>query len=75
MQTQKNHSFVMYFHPWEFDPGQPRIALNTFKKFRHYVGLESNREKFRKLLNDFNFCAIENLIENERTYKLFLEQA
>lgn len=56
-------SLVMYFHPWEFDPGQPRLALSPLKKFRHYVGLESNRDKFRELLFDFQFSTIESLIQ------------
>lgn len=64
-KTIKNESFVMYFHPWEFDPNQPRMNLPLFKKFRHYVGLNSNRNKFEKMLNDFQFTTIENLIAHE----------
>jgi polysaccharide deacetylase family protein (PEP-CTERM system associated) len=70
-QTIKNDSFVMYFHPWEFDPDQPKIGLSQFKKFRHYVGLNSNRKKFLRLLNDFEFTTIENLIEIERSFGPF----
>jgi polysaccharide deacetylase family protein (PEP-CTERM system associated) len=66
LQTIKNDSLVMYFHPWEFDPEQPRIGLSRFKKFRHYVGLNSNRLKFVNLLNDFEFVTIEKMIANER---------
>lgn len=66
LETIKKDSFVMYFHPWEFDPKQPRIDMSAIKKFRHYVGLDSNREKFLRLLNDFQFTTIEKLIENER---------
>jgi polysaccharide deacetylase family protein (PEP-CTERM system associated) len=65
-QTLNKESFVMYFHPWEFDPDQPKIGLSKFKKFRHYVGLNSNRKKFQNLLNDFNFTTIEDLIKKER---------
>ncbi|XGC79503.1 XrtA system polysaccharide deacetylase [Bdellovibrio bacteriovorus] len=53
---------IMYFHPWEFDPGQPRMALPPLKRFRHYVGLNSNRGKFIQLLNDFEFTTMENLL-------------
>ena len=68
-QTKKENSFVMYFHPWEFDPGQPKMALSPLKRFRHYVGLESNRDKFKKLIRDFEFTTIEQLIENENSNK------
>src|SRR5207248_1508972 len=31
---------MLYFHPWEFDPGQPRLPLGLLSRFRTYVGLE-----------------------------------
>ena len=65
-QSLRKDPLVMYFHPWEFDVDQPRVELSKFKKFRHYVGLNSNREKFIKLLNDFEFMTIEELIETQR---------
>ncbi len=55
---------VTYFHPWEFDYEQPRINLPLLKKFRHYVGLKQNRDKFERLLNDFHFVPIEQIIKN-----------
>lgn len=58
----QSDSVVMYFHPWEFDPEQPQMNLGLVKTFRHYVGLNANREKFLNLLNDFEFVTIENLI-------------
>src|SRR5581483_7457642 len=30
---------TLYFHPWEFDPGQPRLPLGRLSRFRTYVGL------------------------------------
>ena len=58
----KKDAVVMYFHPWEFDAAQPRVKLGVLKTFRHYVGLNSNREKFLNLINDFEFTTIENMI-------------
>lgn len=71
VQTLINDSLVMYFHPWEFDPEQPRVQINWFKKIRHYVGLSSNRSKFIKLLNDFDFTTIKDLIDRECSYRNF----
>lgn len=62
MQDLTQESVVMYFHPWEFDPDQPQMNLGLLKTFRHYVGLNANREKFLNLLADFEFVTIENLI-------------
>lgn len=56
--AQKRQPVLLYFHPWEFDPEQPRIALPALKRFRHYSGLSKNRVKFERLLSDFSFCPI-----------------
>jgi hypothetical protein len=41
---------VLYFHPWEFDPHQPRLPLGTVGRFRSYVGIPRARRRFHKLL-------------------------
>lgn len=64
-QTIQKESFVMYFHPWEFDENQPRVNMPAFKKFRHYVGLKSNRKKFTKMLDEFEFTTVDDLIVQE----------
>ncbi|MBT3980704.1 MAG: DUF3473 domain-containing protein [Bacteriovoracaceae bacterium] len=61
----KKRHVVLYFHPWEFDPEQPRVKLPLLKSFRHYVGLSSNRSKFIKLLDDFNFTTMSAYLYNE----------
>lgn len=43
--------FVFYFHPWELDPGQPRISGAPLKaRARHYLGLASMEAKLARLL-------------------------
>ena len=46
---------MVYVHPWEFDPDQPRMKVNLPRRFKHYVNLETNREKFARLICDFKF--------------------
>ena len=41
---------VLYFHPWEFDPGQPTLPLGRAAKFRTYVGISRTRDRLRRLL-------------------------
>jgi len=44
---------VFYFHPWEIDPDQPRVAGAPLKsRLRHYSGLEGMQGKLMKLLAD-----------------------
>lgn len=45
---------VFYFHPWEIDPGQPRISgLPWRSAFRHTVNLGRTEGRLKRLLRDF----------------------
>jgi len=58
--------YVMtYFHPRDFDPGQPMIHdLRIDRKFRSYVGLKGALHKLQRLLNDFSFIDLETASAN-----------
>lgn len=45
---------VFFFHPWEIDPDQPRIAGLSFRsRFRHYVNLAAMESRLRAVLREF----------------------
>ncbi len=46
---------VIYLHPWEMDPEQPRLPLRGLKRFRHYANLRHTTPKLTSLLGDFSF--------------------
>ena len=50
-------AFLFYFHPWEIDPGQPRVkkAFWSFK-FRHYTNQDKSYAKLFYLLTSFSEC-------------------
>jgi polysaccharide deacetylase family protein (PEP-CTERM system associated) len=48
----------MYFHPWELDPGQPRVASGWVSRLRTYGGLRSMAGKLERLLSDFEFTTL-----------------
>lgn len=53
---------IMYLHPWEIDPHQPRVfQASWLAKFRHYYGLRRTEHKLEKLLSDFRFESIRAL--------------
>ena len=56
--NKRNERFTFYLHPWEIDPGQPRIKLPISYRFRHYVNLNLTEKSLRKLLRDFKFASI-----------------
>jgi len=55
--------FIFYLHPWEIDPEQPRIhAASRLSKFRHYVNLKTTEKKLSRLLSDFRFTTLRDVI-------------
>lgn len=47
---------VFYVHPWEIDPGQPRVPRTTMKtRFRHYINLHRTAGRLFRLLRDFRW--------------------
>ncbi|MEW6489599.1 MAG: polysaccharide deacetylase family protein [Thermodesulfobacteriota bacterium] len=53
--NRKGWPHVVYLHPWEFDPGQPRIPLPLGKRFAHYFRLGATEERLRWLLPRFPY--------------------
>ncbi len=50
-------SAVVYLHPWEIDPEQPRIAASARSRLRHYTGLAGTEAKLRTLLARYRFTS------------------
>jgi hypothetical protein len=53
---------VFYLHPWEVDPGQPRLQGSALGRFRHYRNLGETEGRLRRLLVDFRFGPIAETI-------------
>ena len=53
---------VFYFHPWEIDPGQPRIAgIDAKTRFRHYVNIARTEARLARLLGDFRWSRMDRI--------------
>jgi hypothetical protein len=53
---------VFYLHPWELDPGQPRVAGTSLKtRLRHYLNLHRTAPRLGRLLRDFSWRSIERV--------------
>jgi len=53
---------IFYMHPWEIDPGQPRVAGTSLKtRFRHYVNLDRTEARLGRLLNDFRWGRVDKV--------------
>lgn len=60
--NRSNLPAMVYIHPWEIDPGQPRMNIGMMYGFRHYVNLEQNEDKIRTLIKDFKFTTISDIL-------------
>lgn len=51
----------IYFHPWEIDPHQPRLAKGWVARLRTYTGLAGMRHKLERLLREFRFAPLREI--------------
>ncbi len=62
INTHEQRPCVFYFHPWEIDPGQPRIAgLDIKTRVRHYLNLGAMEGRLRRLLADFAWSRMDRV--------------
>lgn len=53
---------VFYFHPWEVDPGQPKIpGLSRRTRFRHYTNLARMEARLDRVLAGFRWSRIDRI--------------
>jgi polysaccharide deacetylase family protein (PEP-CTERM system associated) len=55
----------IYFHPWEIDEHQPRLATGRIARVRTYSGLRSMMHKVKHLLTDFHFSTMADVYPME----------
>jgi polysaccharide deacetylase family protein (PEP-CTERM system associated) len=54
---------IVYLHPWEVDPDQPRLRSRGKRGFStHYVKLSAMEDKLRRLLSDFRFAPVRDVL-------------
>ena len=55
LACEGNGPVVVYLHPWELDPEQPRIASSFKSRIRHYTNLSRMEPRLRRLLKTHRF--------------------
>ena len=53
---------IFYLHPWEIDPGQPRLQASALGRFRHYRNLDKTELRLRALMRDFDFAPLNAVL-------------
>jgi hypothetical protein len=69
INERHNRPFTFYLHPWEVDPGQPRLKVSAFSRFRHYNNLHKCEGRLRRLLGEFSFSTMRDVLESRGLLK------
>ncbi len=54
---------IVYFHPWELDPEQPRLTVGPRSRFRHYTRLQCMVQRIAELLRRYHFVPLGELAQ------------
>lgn len=61
--NRAGHPVIFYLHPWEIDPGHPRVSLPFPSRLTHYANLKQTEGRLRKLLSDFRFAPLKDIFD------------
>jgi polysaccharide deacetylase family protein (PEP-CTERM system associated) len=62
----EGHAGIFYFHPWEVDPDQPRVARAPLRsKVRHYSRLGAMAGKLRGLIARHHWGRVDAVVARE----------
>jgi polysaccharide deacetylase family protein (PEP-CTERM system associated) len=74
VHRREKRPVIVYFHPWELDPDQPRFPGSWKSRFRHYRGLNRTAERLNEILSSGSFQPLIELVraqeklENKSTF-------
>lgn len=58
LNRHEGRSACIYFHPWELDPQQPRLAAGKVARLRTYTGMRGMLRKVERMISDFEFAPL-----------------
>jgi polysaccharide deacetylase family protein (PEP-CTERM system associated) len=61
--NREGHPALVYMHPWEVDPGQPKIRARGKRGIStHYFNLRRTEGRLNRLLADFSFAPVKDVL-------------
>jgi polysaccharide deacetylase family protein (PEP-CTERM system associated) len=64
INRQERRPAIFYLHPWEVDPHQPRLNAGRIGRLRHYRNLHKTEARLRRLLQDFRFGTLRQIVRD-----------
>jgi polysaccharide deacetylase family protein (PEP-CTERM system associated) len=65
INEKEKQPILIYLHPWEIDPDQPRIHGSVLSRFRQYINLEKTESRLTRLLQDFRFGTMFKVLQEQ----------
>jgi polysaccharide deacetylase family protein (PEP-CTERM system associated) len=65
VRRQDGKPVTVYFHPWEVDPDQPRLAGRWRSRFRHYRNLKRMERRLEEILRGSRFVPLMEVLQNQ----------
>jgi polysaccharide deacetylase family protein (PEP-CTERM system associated) len=62
LNQREGQPAVVYLHPWEVDPAQPRLPAGSLTRWRHYTNLHRMEARLVRLLQDFTFGTMTEVL-------------
>lgn len=62
VNQQEGRPVFFYLHPWEIDPGQPRLPAGLLSRVRHYRNLQRTEARLRQLLTEFSWGTMRSVL-------------
>ena len=63
--NKKNIPAIVYLHPRDIDPNQPKLKMPVNRYLKSYINLRSTEKKINILLKDFKFTKMIDLVNQE----------
>jgi polysaccharide deacetylase family protein (PEP-CTERM system associated) len=63
VNQKERHPVVVYLHPWEIDPDQPRLPARGLSRWRHYINLARTEKRLAHLLRDFQWGTMAEVLQ------------
>ena len=65
VNNREKKPFIFYVHPWELDKSAPKMSGgNLLSSLRTYLNLKKTEERLARLLSEFRFSSVSQLLEN-----------
>jgi uncharacterized protein DUF3473 len=62
LNQKEDQPAMVYLHPWEIDPDQPRLAACWRSRFRQYQNLQTTEDKLSRLLDEFSWAPMSKVL-------------